>query len=66
MVCLRGIRLSRPDVTAALDFFTRWFRTVRRSKLEPLQNVVLTFTDHLIGLLNCFVHPFINARSSLP
>lgn len=52
---------AQPDVATALDFFTHWFRTVRRSKLEPLKKTALTFKDHLLGLLNYFVHPITNA-----
>lgn len=52
---------AQPDTASGLDFFTRWFRTVRRSKLEPLKKVALTFKDHLLGLLNYFVHPITNA-----
>lgn len=52
---------AQPDTAGGLDFFTRWFRTVRRSKLEPLKKVALTFKEHLLGLLNYFVHPITNA-----
>ena len=52
---------AQPDTASGLDFFSRWFRTVRRSKLEPLKKVALTFKDHLLGLLNYFVHPITNA-----
>ena len=52
---------EQPDTASGLDFFTRWFSIVRRSKLEPLKKVALTFKDHLLGLLNYFVHPITNA-----
>ncbi|MDD2763765.1 MAG: ISL3 family transposase [Opitutaceae bacterium] len=52
---------AQPDTASGLDFFRRWFRTVRRSKLEPLKKVTLTFKEHLLGLLNYFVHPITNA-----
>ena len=52
---------SQPDAASALDFFKRWFRAARRSKLEPLKKTALTFKDHLLGLLNYFVHPITNA-----
>ena len=52
---------SQPDAASALDFFKRWFRAARSSKLEPLKKTALTFKDHLLGLLNYFVHPITNA-----
>jgi len=52
---------DQPDVATALGFFTRWFRTVRRCKLEPLKKTALSFKQHLLGLLNYFVHPITNA-----
>lgn len=52
---------SQPDVAAGLDFFKRWFRAARRSKLEPLKKTALTLKAHLLGLLNYFVHPITNA-----
>lgn len=52
---------SQPNAASALEFFKRWFRTVRRSKLEPLKKTAQTFKDHLIGLVNYFVHPITNA-----
>jgi transposase len=52
---------AQPDAAVGLDFFNRWFRAARRSKLEPLKKVALTFKAHLLGLLNYFVHPITNA-----
>ena len=52
---------EQPDAVQGLDFFQRWFRTVRRSKLEPLKKLALSFKEHLLGLLNYFVHPITNA-----
>lgn len=52
---------SQPDVAAGLAFFKRWFRAARRSKLTPLKKTALTFKDHLLGLLNYFIHPITNA-----
>lgn len=52
---------SQPDAACGLEFFKRWFRTVRRSKIEPLKKTAQTFKDHLIGLVNDFVHPITNA-----
>lgn len=52
---------SQPGVAAGQDFFRRWFWSARRSKLEPLKKAALTFKEHLLGLLNYFVHPITNA-----
>ena len=52
---------SQPDAAAGLEFFRRWFRTVRRSKLEPLKKLALTFQSHLSGLINYFTHRITNA-----
>jgi transposase len=49
------------DAGSGLGFFQAWFRTVRRSKLEPLKKVALTLKEHLHGLLNYFTHPITNA-----
>lgn len=49
------------DAGRGLAFFEDWFRTVRRSKLEPLKKVALTLKEHLRGLLNYFTHPITNA-----
>lgn len=52
---------SQPDASAGLEFFRRWFRTVRRSKLEPLKKLALTLQSHLTGLINYFTHRITNA-----
>ncbi len=49
------------DAGSGLGFFQAWFRTARRSKLEPLKKVALTLKEHLHGLLNYFTHPITNA-----
>jgi transposase len=54
---------AQPDVAGARDFFRHWFGAARRSKLEPIKKVALTLQDHLLGLLNYFVHPITNAIS---
>jgi transposase len=52
---------SQLDAGRGLTFFEDWFRTVRRSKLEPLKKVALTLKEPLRGLLNYFTHPITNA-----
>ena len=52
---------SQPDMASGLEFFHRWFRAARRSKLAPLKKVALTLKAHLHGLLNYFTHPITNA-----
>jgi transposase len=52
---------AQPDAAQGQSFFLDWFRSVRRSKLEPLKKLALTFKEHLLGLLNYFVHPITNA-----
>lgn len=51
----------QPSVAAAQDFCQHWYRRVRRSRLEPLKRVALTFKEHLPSLLNYIVHPITNA-----
>ena len=51
----------QPDQGRGLDFFEKWFRAVRRSKLEPMKKVAVTLKDHLAGLLTYFEHPITNA-----
>jgi transposase len=53
----------QPNPAAALSFFTAWFRSARRSKLEPVKQVALTLKDHLHGLLNYFLYPITNAMT---
>jgi transposase len=52
---------AQPDAATGQAFFKDWFRTVRRSKIEPLKKAASTFKDHLLGLLNYFMHPITNA-----
>jgi transposase len=54
---------AQPDAAAGLEFFNRWFGAARRSKLEPIKKTALTLKNHLLGLLNYFLHPITNAMS---
>jgi transposase len=54
---------AQPDAAAGLAFFNRWFGAARRSKLEPIKKTALTLKNHLLGLLNYFLHPITNAMS---
>lgn len=52
---------NQPDAASGLEFFNRWFRAARCSKLEPIKKTALTLKAHLLGLLNYFAHPITNA-----
>lgn len=52
---------SQPNAAAGERFFTQWYRTVMRSKLEPLKKVARTLKTHLVHLLTYFQHPITNA-----
>jgi transposase len=54
---------AQPHAAAGLEFFNRWFGAARRSKLEPIKKTALTLKNHLLGLLNYFLHPITNAMS---
>lgn len=54
---------TQPDAASGQLFFSRWFGAARRSNLEPIKQVALTFKNHLSGLLNYFVYPITNAIS---
>jgi len=49
------------DAAAGERFFTQWYRTVMRSKLEPVKKVARTIKAHLVNLLTYFQHPITNA-----
>jgi len=59
---LRGV-LGPAGRRRRLAFFNRWFGAARRSKLEPIKKTALTLKNHLLGLLNYFLHPITNAMS---
>jgi transposase len=42
-------------------FFKDWYRTVARSKLEPVKKVARMLQEHLVGLLTYFTYPITNA-----
>jgi transposase len=52
---------SQPDAAAGERFFTQWYRTVMRSKLEPVKKVARTLKTYLLHLLTYFQHPITNA-----
>lgn len=51
----------QPDAITAQRFFEDWYRTVNRSRLEPLKKAARTLANHLVGLLNYFEHRITNA-----
>jgi len=49
------------DDAAGERFFTQWYRTAMRSKLEPVKKVARTIKAHLVNLLTYFRRPITNA-----
>jgi transposase len=50
-----------PNVVAAEEFFTFWYRRVIRSRIPQLKAVAKMLRSHLERLLNYMVHPITNA-----
>ena len=42
-------------------FFKDWYRDAMRSKLEPVKKVARMLKDHLVQVLNFFIHRITNA-----
>jgi transposase len=54
---------GQPDAAQGFDFFTRWKRSVMRSRLTKVKAVAKTLHQHLTNLLTYFMHPITNAVS---
>jgi transposase len=54
---------GQPDAAQGFDFFTRWKRSVMRSRLTKVKAVAKTLHQHLTNLLTYFMHPSTNAVS---
>jgi transposase len=52
---------GQPNAAAGQRFFSQWYATVMRSKIEPVKKVARTLKAHLLNLLTYFQHPITNA-----
>src|ERR1700678_1916301 len=51
------------SVWQAEGYFTRWYASAIRSRLEPIKKVARTLKAHLSGLLNYFIYPITTAAT---